>query len=188
MAEFTFADLIQSAADAPASAGSGPELDAAGKFRSEVVFGNHKMSSNGKLQVGLKFQVKGGPKDGSTIWANQTLSPESPAALDIFFRTFEALGISRDAWAKYGADMEAAGAAASAAVVGAVVDITVRMGKAQNGYAAKLEVKRIDAASASIPTQTAPPVGGNVGPGPAIPAPPPAAAPVVPLTPPRAPF
>ena len=192
MAEFSFGDLLAAAAEAPQTS-FGPELDAPGRYRAEVAASNSKISSKGKLQFGIKFKVVGGPKDGHAIWSNQTLSPESPAALDIFFRTFEALGIPRDAWAKYGSNLEAAGEAAANAIIGAPAEINVQMGKPNNGYAAKLEVKFINPPKA---TQTAPvaAAAGAVPPAPQIPAQaappvvPPAAPAAAPIAPPRSPF
>ena len=180
MAEYTFADLLQSAKEAPQTSFA-PDLDAPGTYTAEVTTATHKLTTNGKLQVGIRFKVQGGPKDGHAIWANQTLSPESPAALDIFFRTFEALGIPRDAWAKYGANVEQAGEAVANAITGATAQIKVAMGKASGGYAAKLEVKFVNPLS-----RTAAPAAPAAPQIPAQPAAP--AAPVAPLAPPRAPF
>lgn len=188
MAEFSFGDLLAAAAEAPQTS-FGPELDAAGRYRADVVAANSKISSKGKLQFGLKFKVVGGPKDGSSIWSNQTLSPESPAALDIFFRTFEALGIPRDGWAKYGSNLEAAGEAAANAVIGAPAEINVQMGKPNNGYAAKLEVKFINPPKATQAAPVATAATVQIPSQPAAPdVTPPAAPTAAPLAPPRSPF
>jgi hypothetical protein len=93
MAEFTFGNLIESAAEA----GYGPdEILTPGTYEADVVLANAKRSSSGKAGWGVKFKVVGGPHDGAGVWNNFYLSPESPAALSIFFRDLASLGVTSE--------------------------------------------------------------------------------------------
>lgn len=90
---FKFGDLINSAAEA----GYGPdEILTPNTYEADVVLANFKRSSGGKFGLGVKFKVVGGPHDGAGVWNNLYLSPESPAAMSIFFRDLATLGVSSD--------------------------------------------------------------------------------------------
>lgn len=169
MSEFTFGQLVESAKEAGGTGDAPPP----GDYTGTVVAANTGKSNGGKLKIGLKLRVDGGPHGGAGIWANQYLSPDSPTALDIFFRTFEALDVPRNWWAQFGSNVDQAGAAVVEAVKGKTVKFTVKdepyMGES------KMVVGRISRAA-----------GNPLAPGvPAAPTAP--AAPVVPAPSVRAP-
>ncbi len=122
MGEFTFQQLIDGAKEAGGTSDAPP----VGEYAGTVVSCNSGRSNGGKLKVGVKLRVDGGPHDGAGIWANQYLSPESPAAVDIFFRTFEALGVARNWWAQFGGNFDQAGAAIGEFVKGKTCKFTVK--------------------------------------------------------------
>ena len=129
MAEFTFGQMLDQAGQAAAESGATSDVVvAAGTHVGTIVFTNSKRSSRGKLTVGAKFRVDSeGPSKGGGVWMNQYLSPESPAALDIWFRTFETLGVPRTHWASFGADLDAAGADVATRIKGVQAQITVEI-------------------------------------------------------------
>jgi hypothetical protein len=173
MAEFSFDQMLESAKEAGGT--SDVELPN-GEYLGVVVAANSKVASNSqKHQIGLKFRVEGGQYDGGGIWTNQTLSPESPAALDIWFRTFEALGIPRNWWAQYGSNFQMACAAAAEQIKGAHAKFTVKTGAPYKGVT-KQEVgyiKAVPGAATGLPGAAGivPGVPALAGAAPAIPVP-----------------
>lgn len=140
MAGMKFGDLINTAAEA----GYGPdEILTPGTYEADVVLANFKRSSGGKFGLGVKFKVVGGPHDGAGVWTNLYLSPESPAALSIFFRDLATLGIDVSALADLDAESDDDGEAIAERIgdLGAAVKIKVKTGE-WNGEA-KNEVDRI---------------------------------------------
>ena len=176
MEDYTFGDLINSAKEAGGTSDAPP----AGNYQGAVVSANTGKSNSGKLKIGLKLRVEGGAHDGAGIWSNQYLSPESPAAVDIFFRTFEALGIPRNWWAQFGSNLDAAGAAVVDFVKGAKCSFTVKQGS-YNGNP-QMEVSRI-----SKPSGVAAPGAVQAPAAPAAVAAPAAPVPPAPPVPPAAP-
>jgi hypothetical protein len=184
--EFTFGALIESAKEAGGTADAPPP----GEYVGVVVAGNSGKSNKGKLKMGYKLRVEGGAHDGSGIWGNQYLSPESPTAVDIFFRTFEAFGIPRNWWAQYGAEVDMAGAAAAEFIKGKRVKFTVKDEPYQGQ--SKMVVSRVSTYTGPAPAAAAPsvpqiPAQAAAPAAPAAPAFTPPAAPAAPPAPPAAP-
>lgn len=127
MAEYTFAQMLGDASDAPETSSTNRDIVVPdGTYEGTIVVTNAKLNTKGKLVVGLKFRVDTeGPAKGGGVWANQYLSPESPVALNIFFETFEALGVPRSHWGQFGADLERAGADVATRVKGVKAQIKV---------------------------------------------------------------
>ena len=160
MAEFTFGQMLESAGTAASESGSTSDVDVtAGTYVGTIVFTNSKRSSSGKLSVGAKFRVDTeGPCKGGGVWMNQYLSPESPKALNIWFETFEKLGIARAHWGSFGADLDAAGADVATRIKGVQAQITVEI---DGQYGPK--VKSIRAVPAGgAPAATGAPFAGGV--------------------------
>lgn len=167
--EFTFGALVESAKEAGGTGDAPPP----GEYVGTVVTANTGRSNGGKLKVGIKLRVDGGPHDGAGIWANQYLSPDSPTALDIFFRTFEAMDVPRNWWAQFGSNVDQAGAAVVEAVKGKTVKFTVKDEPYQGQP--KMVVGRISRAAGNpltpaTPGVPTPPVPAAAPAGPAVPA------------------
>ena len=58
-----------------------------------------KVSQSGKTMFSLKAQVQGGAHNKRLVWDNLVVTPESPAALGMFFRKMAALGLGREFFA-----------------------------------------------------------------------------------------
>ncbi|GAA2141740.1 hypothetical protein GCM10009760_26230 [Kitasatospora kazusensis] len=151
MSEHSFSDLLNAAG---AAAGTTDELLPGGEYDAEVIAANYKITDKGKLQIGIKYKVTSGPHAGVGTWANQTLSPESPTALDIFFRAFEALGLERSGWAQFGANLAGAGEAVAEKIKGANCRIKVAVETWQNEQRNRVErvTKAAPTAPAAVPS------------------------------------
>jgi hypothetical protein len=57
-------------------------------------------SSSGKDMLKLVLAVEGGPNEGSKVFTNMVISPESPAALGFLIRKLAAFGLDREYLAK----------------------------------------------------------------------------------------
>ena len=64
-----------------------------GDYDCKVTRAEAAKTSNGKLMFKLTFEVIAGPHTRRKIWGNQTVSPENPTALGIFFSQMKALGL-----------------------------------------------------------------------------------------------
>lgn len=53
-------------------------------------------SSSGKNMLKLTLKVESGPHEGSRVFTNMVISPESPAALGFLIRKLNALGLDRE--------------------------------------------------------------------------------------------
>jgi hypothetical protein len=58
-----------------------------------------KPTSGGKNSIAARFKVENGPHQGSSIFNNFVLSPDSPPALAFFFRHMNSLGLGREYFA-----------------------------------------------------------------------------------------
>lgn len=163
MAEFTFGQMIDTAKDA--GGGTDDVEVKPGDYEATLVSTNSKIGANGKLSIGLRFRVDSeGESKGGGVWANQYLSPESPAALDIWFRTFAALGVPREHWGQFGSDLASAGADVATRVKGARARISVEI---DGQYGPK--VKRIKPLGGSSVQTSAPAAQGVPAPSAARP-------------------
>lgn len=162
-------------ADLKGNASEGPTPVPAGPYDVFVEGAEATSTKTGKVMFKIRLKIYGGPYDGKTIFTNQTVSPESPAALGMFFRFMEAFGI--DVVTQFPGDPESTKHAIAAALVGRYANVTVAI--KTDDYGTKNEVK------------SAKPYGGVAAAVPAAPAAPvppaPPAAPVPPAAPPAPP-
>lgn len=175
----SFQDMLDQARAAGATTDAPPP----GQYMAVVVSAAAKRSKKDKVEIGFKLRVTEGAHKDAGIWGNQYLSPESPVALDIWFRTFDALGLPMEWWTQFGANMDQAAAAAAEHIKGVACQITVaneEYPKGSGSFSAK--VKRV---SKLVPGQGAAPASSV----PAAPAAPAAApAPGASAAPPKSPF
>lgn len=68
----------------------------AGEYDLYVSTAGATQSSSGKDMLKLTFVVESGPHEGSKIFTNMVISPESPAALGFLIRKLAALGLDRE--------------------------------------------------------------------------------------------
>lgn len=68
----------------------------AGEYDLYISSAQAVQSSSGKDMVKLTFVVESGPHEGSKIFSNMVISPESPAALGFLIRKLAALGLDRE--------------------------------------------------------------------------------------------
>lgn len=91
MSTLNWGDLIKEAGE---SGNYDPLPD--GDYDVVVVEATHKMTQSGKTMFSVKAQVEGGAHNKRLVWDNLVVSPDSPAALGIFFKKMHALGVPRD--------------------------------------------------------------------------------------------
>lgn len=92
MSGFSFSDLQKVAKDA------GFSLVPDGEYEAGIHAAVSKQTSNGKDMLKLTWKIAQGPTKG-TVWSNMVISPESGAALSIFFRQMKALGLGDEYFA-----------------------------------------------------------------------------------------
>lgn len=68
----------------------------AGEYDLYISTASAAQASSGKDMIKLTFVVESGPHEGSKIFSNMVISPESPAALGFLIRKLAALGIDRE--------------------------------------------------------------------------------------------
>lgn len=93
-----------------------------GKYNVQVVTAEATQSSTGKLMYKTKLQVINGPKTGSTLFNNITLTQDNKKALFMFFENMAALGAPRDFLQQNPAP---APAVVAAKLVGTVLEVEV---------------------------------------------------------------
>jgi hypothetical protein len=135
-----------------------------GDYDLVVLEATAKVAQSGKTMFAIKAQVQNGPHAKRFIWDNLVVTPESPAALGMFFRKMAALGLGREYFAT---------SPSNAAIEAAIKNRTFRaqVGSRTWNGSKKNEIKMYYVATANtVPTTAA------AAPAPA-PAPAPAAAP-----------
>lgn len=148
-----------------ATAESGPKPVPAGKYEAIAERVNVKETKSGKTMFGVMFRIVAGPENGSTIWTNLVVSPDSPRALGILFQQFDAMGLTSTFFAENPSDEQIA-----AALENARATITVKIGE-WDGMP-RPEVNRIERSNlAANPTLSpaAPAPSGEPGTPPAMP-------------------
>jgi Protein of unknown function (DUF669) len=115
METINWAALIQDSADAFA-------ILPKDTYRMQVVTAEATMSSTGKTMFKTKLQVINGPKTGSTVFNNITMTTDNPKALFMFFENMAALGVSREFLQQ---NPTPSPQQVAAKMVGAVADITI---------------------------------------------------------------
>jgi hypothetical protein len=68
----------------------------AGEYDLYISSAQAVQSSSGKDMVKLTYVVESGPHEGSKVFSNMVISPESPAALGFLIRKLAALGLDRE--------------------------------------------------------------------------------------------
>ena len=66
-----------------------------GDYDLKVVEATAKVSQSGKTMFSLKTEVQAGPHARRLVWDNLVVSPDSSAALGMFFKKMAALGLNR---------------------------------------------------------------------------------------------
>jgi hypothetical protein len=159
-----------------------------GDYDFEIVKSEALQTKNGKTMYKIQAKVENGPNKGKTVWNNFVISPESPVALNIFFRQMNVLGLDRNFWSSDPSDHQVAAKLMGTRFRGQVIT------KSFNGQESN-EIKQFYTARASQPGPGAggPAVAAPAPGAPAFAAPPPAAAPPAPapapaVAPPPAPI
>lgn len=89
METINWAALIQDSSDAF-------DILPKGKYTMQVVSAEATTSSTGKTMFKTKLQVVQGPKTGSTVFNNITMTTDNKKALFMFFQNMAALGASKE--------------------------------------------------------------------------------------------
>lgn len=153
MTEYTFGQMIETAKEA--SDGTIDIEVPVGKYTATIVATSSGTNAGGKLYISAKFRIDDdGVAKNAGIWMRQYLSPENAVAVDIWFKTFEALGIPRASWAQFGADTGRAGADVATRIKGRRAQVTVKHEEYRGNTEAK--VSGVRALSGSAPAQVAP--------------------------------
>lgn len=93
-----------------------------GKYTVQVATAEATTSSTGKTMFKTKLQVIQGPKTGSTVFNNITMTTDNNKALFMFFENMKALGVTREYLQQQPAPSPAA---VAAKMVGAVAEIEI---------------------------------------------------------------
>ncbi len=146
-----------------------------GDYDLQVLEAIAKVAQSGKTMFAIKAQVTAGAHAKRFVWDNLVVTPDSPAALGMFFRKMTALGLGREFFASN---------PTNAQIEAALKNRTFRaqVGSRTWNGSKKNEIKMYFTAAAANTTNTA-----TVAPAPA-PAAATAAAPAAPPAPPTAPF
>lgn len=179
MSTLNWGDLVK---DAGEVASYEPLPD--GDYDLTVMEATAKVSQSGKTMFAIKAQVQNGPHAKRLIWDNLVVTPDSSAALGMFFRKMGALGLGREFFSS-----NPSNAQIEAALKGR--SFRAQVGSRTWQGTKKNEIKMYFASPvAGTATAAAPAPAPAAAPAPA-PAPAPAAAPVAaaaPIAPPASPF
>jgi pyruvate/2-oxoglutarate dehydrogenase complex dihydrolipoamide acyltransferase (E2) component len=157
-----------------------------GDYDLQIVEAIAKVAQSGKTMFAVKAQVQGGAHNKRLVWDNLVVTPDSPAALGMFFRKMAAVGLNREFFATNpsNAQIEAA--------------LQNRSFRAQVGSRTWNGSKKNEIKMYYVSNQAAPAATTAAAPAPApapapaaaapAPAPAPAAAPAEAPAPPAAPF
>lgn len=91
MSSLNWGDLVKDAGDV----GSYEPLPD-GDYDLKVLEATAKVAQSGKTMFAIKAQVQGGAHNNRLVWDNLVVTPDSPAALGMFFRKMGALGLNRE--------------------------------------------------------------------------------------------
>jgi hypothetical protein len=90
MSSLNWSDLVKEAGET-----SSYEPLPDGDYALKVIEATAKVSQSGKTMFAITTEVQGGPHAKRRVWDNLVVSPDSAAALGIFFKKMEALGLPR---------------------------------------------------------------------------------------------
>ena len=183
MSTLNWGDLVKDAGDV---ASYEPLPD--GDYDLTVLEATAKVSQSGKTMFAIKAQVTTGAHAKRLIWDNLVITPESSAALGMFFRKMAALGLGREFFASNPSNAQIEAALKGRSFRAQVGSRTWQGNK-------KNEIKRYYVAAAAATTAAAAAPAPAPAPAPAA-APAPAPAPVAaapapaaaPAAPPASPF
>lgn len=205
----TWEDLLNSAEKEGSVEGGGYTPPAPGKYSFVVLEATaQKSKDKTKDQINMRIKILNeGSEKGKTMFNTMTISPESPKALNIFFREMSVLGADRAFFAT-NPSMEAIASKVNGAVFEGEVILNGQYTNLRNMRTASEEARQaalslasgapqvstspsgVPAPSAAVPTpQVAPaPPAAAPAPAPAAPAPAPAASTPLPPPPPAPSF
>jgi len=186
VSSLNWGDLVKDAGDVGGNYEPLPD----GDYDLIVLEATAKVAQSGKTMFAIKAQVQGGAHAKRLVWDNLVVTPDSPAALGMFFRKMAALGLGREYFAT---------APSNAAIEAALKNRAFRaqVGSRTWNGSKKNEIKMyyIATAAAATPAPAAAPAPAPAPAPAAAPAPAPAPAPAVaespvaaPAAPPAAPF
>lgn len=143
-----------------------------------IIDAEAKNTSTGKTMFKITTEVMSGPYAKRRIWANLTVSPENPVALNIFFRQMAAIGIDKSYFATNPSDHNVAEELKGKTFRGQVV-IKQWQGEDRNEIKSYSRTTNTESSSVGPTPQTAAPSPTNAPPAPTgvAPSPQPAAAP-----------
>jgi hypothetical protein len=130
---------------------------------------NYKPTSTGKDMFVIKAVVESGPSKNKAVWHNFVVSPESPAAMEVFFRQMNVLGMGKDFWRRDPTNEQ------------------IVNGLKGRRFCGSVEVRPYNGVDRNDIKVIKPPKGAAGGSTPPPPPPPPAPAPVAAATPPPPP-
>jgi hypothetical protein len=180
MSSLNWGDLVKDAGEVGGNYEPLPD----GDYDLQIIEATAKVAQSGKTMFAVKAQVTAGAHAKRLVWDNLVVTPDSPAALGMFFRKMAALGLGREF---FGANPS------NAQIEAALQNRTFRaqIGSRTWNGSKKNEIKMyyVANAAAAAPTTAAAPAPAPA-PAPAAapaPAPAPAAAAAVPPAPPAPP-
>ena len=188
MSSLNWGDLVKDAGDI---GGGNFEPPPDGDYDLIVIEATAKVAQSGKTMFAITAQVTGGAHAKRRVWDNLVVTPDSPAALGMFFRKMAALGLGREYFAT---------APSNAAIEAALQNRTFRAqigSRTWNGskkneikmyYTATASAAAPVAAAAPAPAPAPAPAAAPVAAAAPAPAPAPAASVPAPAAPPAAPF
>lgn len=181
MSSLNWGDLVKDAGDVGGNYEPLPD----GDYDLQIIEATAKVAQSGKTMFAVKAQVTGGAHAKRLVWDNLVVTPDSPAALGMFFRKMAALGLGREFFSSNPSNAQIEAALQNRS-------FRAQIGSRTWNGSKKNEIKMYyvaNQAAAAPTTAAAPAPAPAAAPAPA-PAPAPAAAeaPPAPPAPPAAPF
>jgi hypothetical protein len=95
MSTLNWGDLVKDAGDVGGNYEPLPD----GDYELQIIEATAKVAQSGKTMFAVKAQVTAGAHAKRLVWDNLVVTPDSPAALGMFFRKMTALGLGREFFA-----------------------------------------------------------------------------------------
>jgi hypothetical protein len=186
MSSLNWGDLVKDAGEVGGNYEPLPD----GDYDLQIIEATAKVAQSGKTMFAVKAQVTAGAHAKRLVWDNLVVTPDSPAALGMFFRKMTALGLGREFFSSN---------PSNAQIEAALQNRTFRaqIGSRTWNGSKKNEIKMYYVATAPAATTAAAPAAAAPAPAPApapaaapvaAPAPVAAEVPAAPPAPPAAPF
>lgn len=125
----TWSDLIKEAQESGELSGFEP-LEP-NDYALEVVEVTVAETSTSKTMFKSKMKVTEGPHEGRFVWDNHVVSPESPVAMSIFFRTMKTHGLDGEFFASNPTNDEVARRMTGATLIGKVTQKEYPLGSGE---------------------------------------------------------